>query len=351
MVPVWCSDRDLRFTQAAFFPYIPNPSNPIQGLPHLIALGHLSSLELKPWTLQRLLFAPDTDFGDGNQPKKNPYTSEYIAAGFCMLTLMLMWMETKPSISEGSESEQEDISEQFCLPDPNAYFVWERMDCVLEEACDIRDFELDDRYSIVLRLIFSIWYYQRSHNTPFPSVHLLPFSAVLGSPIPFRTPSNFLIRHCIPGAQLDAYLSGAWVGWSRSFHGPDYPRVQPCLQGIHFAVSKPHPPYAANVVALISSSSGKDRWGSFTLEGTVSVDGEVWLRQLYAESLHRDIHSRPIAIWRYRGFITPFGIAGPYEQYKSHISYNVRIAPRREGLFWLWKKEWTHDWPSTVPKG
>jgi hypothetical protein len=78
MVPVWCSDRDLRFTQAAFFPYIPNPSNPIQGLPHLIALGHLSSLELKPWTLQRLLFAPDTDFGDGNQPKKNPYTSEYI---------------------------------------------------------------------------------------------------------------------------------------------------------------------------------------------------------------------------------------------------------------------------------
>ncbi|KAK7185813.1 hypothetical protein PSPO01_08063 [Paraphaeosphaeria sporulosa] len=323
----------------------------IEWLPHLIALGHSSSLELKPWTLQRLLFAPDTSWGDGDQAKKNPCSSEYIAAGFCMLTSMLMWVETKHSISDDSTREQENIGEQFCLPEPNDYYVWDQMEWLLEEAWEIRDFDLDDRYSVVLRLMFQIWFYHRSHHTPFPSVHLLPFAAVVGSPIPFRTPDNFLTRHCIPRAQLDAYLSGEWLGWCSSFGGPDFPKIQPRLQGIHFVISESHPPYAADIVALISSSSGKDRWGPFILEGTVSIDGEVWLRQRYAESLRGDIYSRPAAIWRYRGVITPFGIAGPHEQDNSHRFASGRSARSRDGFFWLWKKDWTHDWPSAVPKG
>ncbi|KAF9729507.1 hypothetical protein PMIN02_005107 [Paraphaeosphaeria minitans] len=318
----------------------------VEWLPHLITLRHVSSLELKPWTLQRLLFAPDVSWWNGDQATKNPCTSEYIAAAFCMLTLTLMWMEAKPSILKDSPVEQDNIREQFCLPGPNDYCVWERMDWLLSEASDIRDFDPYDRYTVILRLIFRIWYYHRSHHTPFPSIHLLPFATFLGSPIPFRTPDDFLIRHCIPRAQLVAYLSGEWLGWCRSFDRSDDPGIQLRLQGIQFAVSEPHPPYAADIVALISSASGKDRCGPFTLEGTVSIDGEVWLRQRYAE----DFYPHPTEIWRYRGFLTPFGIAGPHEQDSSPRFPRGRSAQSRDGFFWIWKKDWTHDWPSDLLK-
>lgn len=321
------------------------------GLPHLIALGHLSSFELKPWTLQRLLFALDTVWEGVDQAKRNPCTSEYIAAGFCMLTLMLMWVETKPSISKDSTGEQENIGEQFCLPGPNDYCIWDQMDWLLMEASDIREFDLDDRYSVILRLMFQIWFSHRSHHTPFPSVHLLPFAAALDSPVPFRTPANAPVRQSMSRVQLASYLSGEWHGWCSDLGRFDGPRIQPRLEGINFDVSEPHPPYAADIVALVSSSSGEDRSGSFTLEGTVSIDGEVWLRQLYAEHQRGDPYSRTAAIWRYRGVITPFGIAGPHEQDNSHHNHSGRSVRDRGGFFWLWKEDWTHDWPSAVPQG
>ncbi|KAJ4299042.1 hypothetical protein N0V90_004286 [Kalmusia sp. IMI 367209] len=322
----------------------------IHWLPQLIALGHVSCLSVKPWTLQRLLFKPESNWWDDSvgafpDARRNPCTQEYTTVGFCMLALLLIYMETIPRIADDSTDQQTDLGEQFCLPEPNAYYIWEQIDWLLMDTHDIRDFNLTDKYCVILRLIFVIWASQRSSHTPFPSLHRIPLSATLGSPIPFHTSPDIFYDIHLSGSQLLDYLSGEWLGWCKDLSGWQASEVPPPFKNIHFTVRDSHPPYSADIIALVSSPTGEDGWGPFTLEGTVSVEGEIWLTKLYAKHLRQDRYSRTGTTWRYRGAITPFGISGAFEEDTGIHPPSGRLVRRRQGFFWLWKTDWCHDWP------
>lgn len=264
-----------------------------------------------------------------------------------MLTLLLIWVETKPVLPAGADDVHvEDISGNFCIPEPFGYSILEDLDWLLKEPYHIEDFDLDDRYSVILRLLFSTWYKRRSHHTPYPSVHRLPFASTLGSPIPFSTPAGVFTRCCPSGLELTSYLDGDWLGWCRDSGRYQGHPIPPPSENIHFKISHPHPPYASSIAALISSATGNDAWGAFTLEGTVSTDGEVSLKKVYAEQQLYFLSSEQGATYRYRGGITPFGISGMFEKEIRYHTCGLRRQP--EGHFWFWKKDWSLEWPITA---
>lgn len=304
------------------------------GVPHLLALGHRSCYELKPWALQTLLFEPNVDWSGDWDFGRNPSREEYTTVGFCMVTLTLVCTEAK------LPGRPDDLDMEFCVPNAGDYSTWEQVERIITECRRIHEFDLDHRYAVIWRMILSILYHQQPNHLPLPSVHRLAFASIMDSPIPYRTSADSFVRCCLTSSQLATYLSGDWTGWSKDLSGYQGHTIPPPLENIHFVVSSPHPPYAANIIALVSSSTGTDGWGPFTLEGTVSVDGEIWLRKRYAEHLRGNAWSREGGLWTYRGVSTPFGISGVFEVGRGpHLYF--------EGYFWLWKNEWSHDWPTS----
>ena len=270
----------------------------------------------------------------GDIIERNSSPGIYITVGFCMVLLTLVCMEARPL---GSSDE---IRLQFCLPNAGEYSISDHIEYYIMDCQKIAEFDLDHCYSIIWRLILSIITCQRPDHTPLPSVHRLPLASALGSPIPFRTSANVFVRSCLSSSQLATYFSGDWTGWSYDHgHYQGHP-IPPPMEDLYFTVESPHPPYAADVIALVSSSTGRDGWGPFTLEGTVSVNGEVWLSKLYAEHLRGNPWAREGGLWTYRGVVTPFGISGVFLTVKGP-------HPTFQGYFWIWKKEWSHDWPSS----
>ena len=321
----------------------------IKWLPHLLALGHKSCLELKPWSFQRLLFEPDADWEDpdfsNGKPWRNQSASEYVCIGFCIVLLILVLAEGNPGLNDIHAVH--DLLEDFCLPRPNACYIGEQLDWLLMEAGDIREFDLKDRYSVILRTIFSIWCSFNLEETPLPSIHRMPVAWTLQMPVPFRTPAEAFSAFHLSTNQLVEYLSGEWVGGGKDIKGfgPQGTTMPPPSTDICFEVQSSPTPCDSDIIALIHSSTGQDGYGSFSMEGTVSTEGEVWLTKLYAEELRKVKYSPQSPTFRFRGVITPFGISGVWEEDEGIHPTNGKPMRSRRGFFWLWKKEWTHEWP------
>jgi hypothetical protein len=166
---------------------------------------------------------------------------------------------------------------------------------------------------------------------PLPS--RIPFRDLLDIPKPLQDDSatKFTTAHMERMTSAEFLQSGEWTGLY--CYGSSTTQTitfdSPMCQ-IHFDVDgvREDQHSGGETVLLVTSRTGKDAVGPFTLSGEVSQSGAVRMYKSYTNSGFG---------WSWVARMTPYGIVGFWG---SDISHQIG------GCIWIWKKVWTRDFPS-----
>lgn len=311
-----------------------------EWLPHLIALRHIVCLQIRPETSHFVLWEPDSPL-QAEHPNPNPSVPDFFAIGFCLIALMLLKMERVPR-KRVFQDTHIDIREPFWTDGYGAFSIVEDLEYNLEQiGWDIRAYDIfSARYTVVLYMLFTAYPFQTSLDSLFPSLHRIPFATTLETPIPFLTSGETFTECNFTGEDMINFLLGEWTGWctDQRHHNNGY-QVSPGFRNLNLVVRASKPSDSPGAIAIIDEAShGDDLYGFFSISGTVTAGGEVWMTKSYPPDVNT-YESDSIAC--YRGMITPFGIAGPWGIEYTWITSGPREGiPLWKGFFWIWKKEW-----------
>lgn len=167
----------------------------------------------------------------------------------------------------------------------------------------------------------------RSLSIPLPSPFKIPFPADF-LPIPFSeiTCQDFTTSHLREMTSKSYLEEGEWVGYysynsDLSYHVP----FDPPMTGIHLTVVPTPHESEADVQTMQITAQGRDKVGTFRLEGKISSTGEVKCKKIY------DLGSW---WWDWNATMTPFGIVGNWGR-------NEAWDQDGQGCLWLWKMKWS----------
>lgn len=295
-------------------------------LPQLIALRHPTCLVMGPEHLLRL---HSHLMMEVEEPDPCPIASiQILNVEFCMISLIL------EHISRGSDfyhncKEQWEVNMRLYPGEVKEYYMeiqsgiafrlFRRM---LEFGEDMEDFDYAQASALILHLPFFI---DEMHTMvglpiPFPEVARMPFHKWMDIPMVYLKDSKVLWQGHIAKMATPSFISGVWQGYYTDDRDGEHNLEDP-MHDVNLSTSEPHSHPESNTKTVIDGSSrGRDRVGRFTIHGAVYNDGEVLMTKQYSGGWE----------WSYKGFVTPFGIAGIWGDEEWDFG----------GYFWLWKKEW-----------
>lgn len=177
--------------------------------------------------------------------------------------------------------------------------------------------------------LISIRHFRRRLNIAFesrslspldlpPPTHRMSFSSYIQLTAPFPPRSD------IVSPNLDTMLSssfledGEWVGYynyGRALNGHN--NADPIMSGVRFQVE------TRDGEVTVSSPTGHDMHGPFTLTGSIQQRGTVEMVKQYTSGV----------AWRWAASMTPFGIVGLWGN-PGEGRFILR------GRMWLWKRSW-----------
>ncbi|KAF2711630.1 hypothetical protein K504DRAFT_500287 [Pleomassaria siparia CBS 279.74] len=318
-------------------------------LPHLVALRHPVCLKLfRPEHLLGLHYQLST-------PEPEP-SSEYhsclLGVEFCMIALILEQICRREDFYPGFAEQWEEIieihKEERKINEQIGYLlgIHDGDDLVslqtppgisrslFERVLRLRRVTGKQSYAevsaTILHMLFFINGIQATQHltAPLPEPSRMPFHTWMNVPMVYGSERRAFHECHAWWATKITFLTGTWMGYTTD-ERQDGPTLEAPMQNINMTLLVPTEngnPAQGNLrrrAVIDAASEGHDGDGKFSLRGSVYVDGSVTMWKL--NEVGRE--------WIYRGFVTPFGIAGSWGSHASH----------HWGRFWLWKKEWSRD--------
>ncbi|KAF1998531.1 hypothetical protein P154DRAFT_577875 [Amniculicola lignicola CBS 123094] len=303
-----------------------------EWLPQLIALQHASSLQLAPEQMFDL-------HGQLGKPFPREDDREAYAmfsnTCFCMIGLLLHRVQNFRS----SDIMDDMILELLFQDRP---IVYHDVFTILHELVPklngtVREVGLAPAMTITLVVLTAFLESDAgdpSHrNRPLiPRLDRInPHSFMIIPPVYTGSAEAFLTCHIQAMRSCD-FLEGDWVGFYTDNRN-DNTRLIEAMTDINLCTRDQTEdeldlwPRATSVID--KTSTGRDSIGTFTLSGTVTPDGRVYMVKRYTQGWE----------WHWRGSLTPFGIVGIWG--RDEFMLRERSAWFSVGgYFWIWKKEW-----------
>jgi hypothetical protein len=155
---------------------------------------------------------------------------------------------------------------------------------------------------------------------PFPEVSRMAFHTWMNIPMVYGSERRAFHECHMWWASTPQFVSGTWMGYYSDERVPHQSLEEP-MHSINLIARRSDLSKPGRVRTIIDiASQGHDGVGKFALHGYIRFDGSVLLTKRHDAGWE----------WIYKGFITPFGIAGSWgDQRLDGLGY-----------FWLWKKDW-----------
>jgi hypothetical protein len=304
-------------------------------LPHLIALRHPTCLTFRPEDLltlhyQLAMYEPEPD---------SQHYANILDVEFCMIALILQQISQGENFShnvqiewkatmESREAERKRNMEIGILlglqdldttPPGFAPSLYKRMHCLARDM-DVR--RRAQASAVVLHTLFTAdeMHTIKDLPIPFPEVSRMPFHTWMNIPMVYGSERRAFYDCHMWWASTPQFVSGTWIGYY-SDERVQNPSLDEPMHSINLIARKSDLPNPGRVRTVIDiASQGRDGVGKFTLHGHIRFDGNVLLTKRYDAGWE----------WIYKGFVTPFGIAGSWgDRHYDDVGY-----------FWLWKKDW-----------
>jgi hypothetical protein len=310
-------------------------------LPHLMALHHPATLQLKPVTLLQLqgrllswchVPAPMTRF---------LHTDDFINTNFALVYTILTQLRMFDNLVEVIQSfDRYFANDESPTVKGNALTIIGGAEKGLRQR--MRGYgrlgnvwDLDQATALLPSMIFKLVAHiptTELSNLPLPDS--IPFNETMDIPPVFRNDSQPFSECHIRNMTTTDFLSGTWMGyysehrhWSRDARSFDPPMHD--IEIVARVPSKEVREMTAIKAVIDRGSRGVDAHGEFSLKGHIHEDGFVRIAKRYI------VHGRS---WLWLGRVTPFGIVGVwggYDQFGGH--------------FWIWKERWSISSVSCQP--
>jgi hypothetical protein len=303
-------------------------------LPHLVALRHPTCLTFRPEHLlclhyQLSRFQPE---------RSSQYYADLLGVEFCIIALVLQqiaWGEDFyrafskqwKKIMESREAERKrDVEIAYLLglhdinPGPSPGITLS----LSERVHRLPTNTYGQASAIILHMPFFIdgMHAVNDLPVPLPELSRMPFHTWMNIPMVYGSERRDFNECHAWWATTPQFISGTWMGYYSDERGQE-PNLEEPMHNINLIARKPDLPYSTQSrirTVIDAASEGCDGIGKFALHGEIHFDGSVILYKQYYQGWE----------WIYKGFVTPFGIAG---------SWGDRNLDGK-GYFWLWKKDW-----------
>jgi hypothetical protein len=304
-------------------------------LPHLVALRHPTCLTFHPEYLLSLHY----QLSRFQPERSSQYYADLLDVEFCMIALILQQIargkdfysafhKQWKKIMESREAERKrDVEIQYLLGlhDINSGPVPGITVSLAQRVHRLTMNTYGQASAIILYMPFFV---NRMHAIndlpiPLPEPSRMPFHTWMNIPMVYGSERRAFHECHAWWATTPEFISGTWIGYYSDERERE-PNLEEPMHSINLIARKsdlPYQPAQTRTRTVIDvASKGRDGIGKFAMHGEIHFDGSVILYKQYDVGWG----------WVYKGFVTPFGIAGSWGD--RHLD--------GQGYFWLWKKDW-----------